>query len=158
MTRGLLWSVNKLDAEHLKPAKKTYMDGAEPKAEEPKADAPKTEGNKPAGPKADANGMVPLDLARGKVATASSNQGEGHLPGMAVDGDGETRWCADHGTFPQWWQVDLGKPQDLTGCLIAWEQPSAVYQYKVEGSADGKSWRMLADRTASRQGRPESGV
>lgn len=71
---------------------------------------------------------------------------------MAVDGDGETRWCADHGTFPQWWQVDLGKPQDLTGCLIAWEQPSAVYQYKVEGSADGKSWRMLADELQAVKG------
>ncbi|HWE00802.1 MAG TPA: discoidin domain-containing protein [Tepidisphaeraceae bacterium] len=141
VTRGLLWSVDKLDAAHMKPAKKVYMDGAEPK-EEPKADA------KPAGPKADANGMIPLDLARGKTATASSSQGA-NSPAMALDGDGETRWCAAGATFPQWWQVDLGKPRNINGCLIAWEKTNTVYHYKIEGSADGQTWRMLSDQTDS---------
>jgi putative heme-binding domain-containing protein len=138
VTRGLLWSVGKLDDAHMKPAKKTYMEGAEPKEEV------KT----PAGPKADANGLVPLDLARGKTATASTSQaGENHLPGMAFDGDGETRWCASNGSAQQWIQVDLGKPQDLTGCLVTWEQDHVDYKYKIEGSADGQSWTMLSDQT-----------
>ena len=143
VTRGLLWSVDKLDAAHMKPAKKVYMDGAEPKAAPPKADAA------PVGPKADANGFVPLDLARGKVATASSHQGEEHLPGAAVDGDGDTRWCAANASFPQWWQVDLGKSQNVAGCLIAWEKVNTAYSYKVEGSNDNVTWVTLSDESHS---------
>jgi type 1 glutamine amidotransferase len=143
VTRGLLWSVDKLDAAHMKPAKKVYMDGAEPKAAPPKA------AGAPIGPKADANGFVPLDLARGKVASASSHQGEEHLPGAAVDGDGDTRWCAANASFPQWWQVDLGKSQNVNGCSIAWEKVNTAYRYKVEGSNDGTTWIMLSDESHS---------
>src|SRR6185437_4120580 len=128
----------------MKPAKKVYMDGAEPKA-----DAPAAPTAKPVGPKADANGFVPLDLARGKVATASSHQGESHLPGAAVDGDGDTRWCAADAHFPQWWQVDLGKIQTVTGCMIAWEKVGTAYQYKIEGSNDGTTWTTLSDESRS---------
>ena len=59
VTRGLLWSVGKLDDAHMKPAKHIYMEGAEPKDEPAKG--AKAAGAAPAGPKADANGMVPLD-------------------------------------------------------------------------------------------------
>ena len=92
--------------------------------------------------------MVPLDLARGKVATASSSQGD-NSPARAIDGDGETRRCAANASFPQWWQVDLGKPQTVNGCLIAWEKLNTAHHYKIEGSADGQSWRMLSDQTDS---------
>ena len=74
------------------------------------------------------------DLAKGKPATASSTQSPDHRPGAAVDGDPATRWCADGDSAPQWWQVDLGKPQDLTGIRIVWEQDGVNYRYKVEGS------------------------
>ena len=57
--------------------------------------------------------------------------------------------CADGPTSPQWWQVDLGKPEDLTGIRILWEQDGVDYRYKVEGSDDGKSWTMLSDQTKS---------
>ena len=70
-------------------------------------------------------------------------------PAAAVDGDPATRWCADGPTSPQWWQVDLGKPEDLTGIRIVWEQDGVEYRYKVEGSDDGKSWTMLSDQTKS---------
>ncbi len=115
VTRGLLWSVDKLDDRHLKAA----------------AD------------------LVPEDLAKGKPATASSTQSPDHGPGAAVDGNPATRWCADGDSAPQWWQVDLGKPQDLTGIRIVWEQDGVNYRYKVEGSEDGKSWTMLSDQTNS---------
>ena len=137
VTRGLLWSVGKLDDAHMKPAKSGPME----ERHEPKDQA------KPATPKADANGMVPLDLAREKIATASSNQGEEHLPSMAFDGDGDTRWCASGGSAPQWIQVDLGKAHDLTGCLVTWEKDNEAYRYKIEGSADGKSWTLLSSQT-----------
>ncbi|HET6249737.1 MAG TPA: discoidin domain-containing protein [Tepidisphaeraceae bacterium] len=142
VTRGLLWSVGKLDDAHMKPAKQIYIDGKAP-VDEPRADAAK-----PAGPKADANGMVPLDLARGKKATASTSQtNEDHSPAMAFDGDGDTRWCASGGAASQWLQVDLGKPQDLTSCMVTWEKDHVDYHYKIEGSADGQTWTMLSDQT-----------
>ena len=84
--------------------------------------------------------------ARGKPASASDSQG-GHDPD-----DGE-RWRSRHSlvraptaTPGHWWQVDLGKPEDLSGCRILWES-SAGYGYKVEGSADGTTWKTLADAT-----------
>ncbi|HZL34365.1 MAG TPA: discoidin domain-containing protein [Tepidisphaeraceae bacterium] len=109
------------------------------------ADAPTASAS--AAVKQDAGRMVPLDLARGKTATASSNQGEEHLPGMAVDGDADTRWCAADGSAPQWLQVDLGKPRDLTACRISWEKDRQAYGYTIAGSADGKTWKTLADQS-----------
>jgi type 1 glutamine amidotransferase len=113
VTRGLLWSVGKLDDHYLKASAE----------------------------------MVPEDLARGKQATASSAQGPDHRPEAAIDGQLATRWCADDNSAPQWWQVDLGKPEDLTGIRIIWERDGVSYQYKVEGSEDGQSWTMLSDQT-----------
>ena len=98
--------------------------------------------------------VVPEDLSKGKPATASSTQSPDHSPGAAVDGDPATRWCADGPSSPQWWQVDLGKPEDLTGIRIVWEQDGVDYRYKVEGSEDGKSWTMLSDQTKSDERRP----
>ena len=92
--------------------------------------------------------MVPENLAKGKPATASSTQSPEHRPGAAVDGGNpQTRWCADGDSAPQWWQVDLGKPEDLTGIRIVWEQDGVNYRYKVEGSEDGKDWTLLSDQT-----------
>ncbi len=93
--------------------------------------------------------LVPEDLAKGKPATASSTQGPDHSPGAAVDGNPATRWCADGPSVPQWWQVDLGKPEDMTGIRILWEQDGVGYRYKVEGSEDAKSWTMLSDQIRS---------
>ena len=93
-------------------------------------------------------GKVPEDLARGKPATASSTQGD-HSPGSALDGDPETRWCAENDQVGHWWRVDLGRPRDLTGCRIVWEHDGANYRYKVEGSADGKDWKVLSDQSAT---------
>ena len=86
------------------------------------------------------------DLAYNKPATASSTQSDDKWAGAAVDGDDESRWCASDGSGPQWIQVDLGKPEALTGCRILWEQAFS-YIYKVEGSADGKAWATLSDHT-----------
>jgi putative heme-binding domain-containing protein len=98
-------------------------------------------------PPAAKTGLVPENLARGKPASASSVQNPERRPEAAVDGNPETRWCAADAGHGYWWQVDLQGPQDLTGCRIVWEFEGRVYQYKVEGSADGKSWNLLADRT-----------
>jgi putative heme-binding domain-containing protein len=92
--------------------------------------------------------LVPENLAKGKQATASGSENESHQPGAGNDGNPETRWCAPDNGDGYWWQVDLGKPEDLTGCAITWEA-DARYRYKIEGSADGKSWTTLTDQTQS---------
>ena len=124
LTRGLLWSAGKLDDAHLQPAKT------------------------PAG----GTTKVLEDLARGKKATASSSQDESKGPEFAVDGDPDSRWCADGDAPNQWLQVDLGRPETLSGCKIVWEF-DGNYRYRVEGSADGKTWQTLSDqtRTADRE-------
>ena len=43
--------------------------------------------------------------------------------------------------------LDLGKPEAVAGCRILWEFDGKKYHYKVEGSADAKSWTMLVDET-----------
>lgn len=116
ITRGLLWSVDKLTPDYQQPF-------AVPQRE-----------------------LVPVNLARGKKATASASQ-SGHPPEHAVDGNLDTRWCSPDGAAGQTWQVDLGSPQELTGCQIVWEMDETNYRYKVEGSADGQSWQMLSDQT-----------
>jgi len=116
VTRGLLWSVNKLTPEYQQPF-------AVPKKE-----------------------LVPVNLAKGKKATATASQ-SGHPPEHAVDGNEETRWCSPDGNPGQTWQVDLGEPQELTGCRIFWEMDDTNYRYRIEGSADGQTWQLLSDQT-----------
>ena len=99
--------------------------------------------------------MVPVDLAAGKTASASSDEGEQNLPGLAFDGDPDTRWCASGPSVPQLLQVDLGTPEDLTGCQILWERADAAYGYKVEGSVDAKSWKVLSDQSDAPAGPQE---
>lgn len=83
----------------------------------------------------------------GPAAKASASSSEtGHPPGHAIDGDPQTRWSPKDGNPGHVWQVNLGAPHDVRGIAIHWQIPTA-YQYKVEGSADGKSWVMLSDQT-----------
>lgn len=89
---------------------------------------------------------VPVNVALNKPCTASSVQ-SGNDIANAFDGKSGSRWCADGGSFPQWLQVDLGKPTHLTGCRIDWEGRTSPYKYTVEGSDDAKTWVMLADRS-----------
>lgn len=116
VTRGLLWAVNKLDAEHLTP----------PKIKR----------------KPQKMVHVPINLALHKKVTASRSQ-DGHPPEHAVDDDPETRWCAWDGGDNYWWQVDLGQPQEIAGIRTIWEKDNTVYEYKVDGSTDGKRWKLL---------------
>ncbi|HTU26590.1 MAG TPA: discoidin domain-containing protein, partial [Pirellulales bacterium] len=88
---------------------------------------------------------VAVNLALDRPATASSIE-PGHDPALAADGKLDTRWCAANEHKPEWWQVDLGAPQHLSGVRLDWEH-SGHYQYRVEGSADDQAWNVLADQT-----------
>ena len=84
--------------------------------------------------------------APGLKAGAPQSQA-GHDPSLAVDGDLETYWAPPDGNTGHAWQVDLGKTHEISGAKIVWQVDGNRYQYKVEGSADGKEWVMLSDQT-----------
>jgi putative heme-binding domain-containing protein len=132
VTRGLLWAVNKLNADYLNPA--AHVLAAPPR------NAKKI--------------LTPINLALNMPATASGSQA-GHDPSQAVDGDPDTRWCAPDNGNGYWWQVDLQRLEDLTGCRIYWEQENRPYQYIIAGSADGGSWKTLLEEFGD-SGRPQN--
>jgi putative membrane-bound dehydrogenase-like protein len=142
VTRGMLWACGKLDADHLQPYKgepgKVTFVGA--------AAAPK---GKPAGP---GKGPTPALAKPPKgatlvTATASSEEtGKQNFAWRAFDGDAETRWCAAGDDYPQWLKWEFDEPRVVESIRIEWERKQA-YQYKVEGSTDGKEWLTLADNT-----------
>ena len=84
------------------------------------------------------------NLALGSKVTASSEQkDQNNLVGFAVDSNRATRWCASGGSFPQWIQLDLGKPQSIHGVGIDWESDQSTYRYKIESSLDGERFDIL---------------
>jgi alpha-L-fucosidase len=94
----------------------------------------------------------PTNLALHKPASSSSIENDEHNAAKANDGDPDTSWTADDEPegAPEWWQVDLKKTYDLTGCQIRWPYDGKKYQYKVEGSTDQKTWTLLSDQTKSK--------
>jgi hypothetical protein len=92
---------------------------------------------------------APENLALNKPACSSSIENEEHSAARANDGDPETCWRADDEPEdgPEWWQVDLQKTFDLSGCRIRWPFAGKRYRYQVEGSADRKTWSLLSDQT-----------
>jgi alpha-L-fucosidase len=101
--------------------------------------------------RADTPSIQPTNLALNCPATASSEESDEHSASHANDDDdsNDSRWCASDASAPQWWKVDLKKPSTLICCLIKWEFDGKQYRYVVEGSADGKDWQSLADRSGT---------
>ncbi len=131
VTRGLLWSVDKLNPTFLKPAAKQ---------------------------KAQKMVRVPVNLALNKKVSASASE-PGHAPEMATDDNSETRWCAPDNDNNYSWQVDLGKPEEIVGVRISWEKQSAGYQYTISGSSDGATWKtLLEEKKGPRPGIDEQKV
>jgi len=150
VTRGLLWSCDKLNATYTKPAPATtatqQVASAAAKA---KLLTPPPAPEKPAAP-AKPVVVAPIDgrpnLAVAGTAKASSEEsGKGNYADNAIDGDSSTRWCASGGGPGHTFQVDLGKEVKITGVHINWESKNNTYRYRLEASADGQSWQPLAD-------------
>ncbi|MEU9256179.1 discoidin domain-containing protein [Streptomyces sp. NPDC048270] len=93
---------------------------------------------------------APVLLSQGKPATASSVEGAGTPAGAAVDGDNGTRWSSQFAD-PQWIQVDLGAPAQLSQVVLRWEA-AAAKAYRVELSTDGTNWSTAASTTAGTGG------
>jgi hypothetical protein len=142
VTRGLLWSCDKLTDDYLGKAYKgtnkvTFVKG-NPPAPKPAAVVPAT---------------APKDATLVTATASSEESGKNNFAWCAVDNDEATRWCANGETYPQWLQLELEKPQSLTGVTTSWEN-NGVYQYKVEGSTDGFAWTTLVDGSANTKPAP----
>ncbi|MGW2228856.1 beta-N-acetylglucosaminidase domain-containing protein [Streptomyces formicae] len=91
------------------------------------------------------------DLARGAKATSSGDETEDFPASAATDGDPTTRWSspAENGA---WWQADLGRPVRVGQVVLRWQDAYAA-AYRVQTSADGRTWRTAATVKDGRGGR-----
>ena len=140
VTRGMLWSMDKLNADYLGKSFTGKNSITFVKAKVVEAPKPPP---------------VPKDATGIKATASSEEKGKNNFAWRAVDNDESTRWCADGGEYPQWLQLELEKPQALTGIETTWEN-NGVYHYKVEGSTDGKTWATLADGSKNEKNAPYS--
>ncbi|MER7500977.1 beta-N-acetylglucosaminidase domain-containing protein [Nonomuraea pusilla] len=87
--------------------------------------------------------VAEVNLAKGRPVTASSVEGgTAFAAGNAVDGDLATRWSSGYADA-EWLTVDLGSAVDVGKVVLRWE---AAYgkAYRLESSADGRTWSPLA--------------
>ena len=85
-------------------------------------------------------------VSQGRPASASSVDGANYdtKGNNGVAGD---RWTASSGSYPQWWQVDLGSVQPITKVEVDWFRDGApVFKYRIEVSDDGTNFTVAADR------------
>lgn len=137
VTRGLLWACNKLEPDYLTP----FAGQGEVRFVKAK---PAEAAKPPPAPK----------NALGVKATASSEEiGKNNFAWRAIDGDETTRWCAANSSYPQWLQLEFDKPQTLTGLETVWEN-SGVYQFRIESSRDGQTWKPLVDGSTNTEKAP----
>ena len=82
------------------------------------------------------------DLARAGKPSSSADETADFPASAANDGDPGTRWSspAEDGA---WWQVELAKPVRLGQVVLRWQDAYAK-GYRIQTSADGKSWRTAA--------------
>lgn len=88
------------------------------------------------------------NLATGKKVTVSGGTQSPQNPELVVDDnlDLASSWWAS--PAPQWLQVDLGKILSVGRIeIFPYWDGRRYYQYKVESSANGRDWTLLADRS-----------
>ncbi len=90
--------------------------------------------------------MSKVNISEGKPVSAS---GDCERPaGNGNDGNYQTMWVNNGGGAGKWWQVDLEDLYVLSDYEIAFEkEESNPWKYKIEASADGENFDLLADKT-----------
>ena len=87
------------------------------------------------------------NVALGKTATQSGGSGSASY---GNDGDTAT-WAGNTGSFPYWWQVDLGNSYTISLIEVEWEDLPDIaedWKYKIEYSNDsGATWTTVVDYT-----------
>ncbi|MEV7404016.1 beta-N-acetylglucosaminidase domain-containing protein [Streptomyces sp. NPDC091267] len=82
------------------------------------------------------------DLLRTATAASSGDETPDFPAAAASDGDPKTRWSspAEDGA---WWQAELPAPVRLGQVVLDWQDAYAS-RYRVQVSADGRTWRTAA--------------
>ncbi len=141
VVRGALWACGKLDDPFYHNPYTGSNLVREIAAGQPARPAAKAA---PAAPPADATVV--------KLSAISTQVGSKNFLRNAIDGDAKTRWCAESGKRPAWFQVEFKKPVSLTGAEIDWEILGQWMRYTIETSADGKNWKLAFDASQNVQG------
>ncbi|XUZ95787.1 beta-N-acetylglucosaminidase domain-containing protein [Streptomyces araujoniae] len=91
------------------------------------------------------------DLLRTATASSSGDETPDFPASAAADGDPETRWSSpvEDGA---WWQAELPRPVRLGRVVLSWQDAYAS-AYRVQTSADGRTWRTAATVREGRGGR-----
>jgi hypothetical protein len=80
-----------------------------------------------------------------KLSAQSTQVKNNNLLKHAIDRNPKTRWCANSGAKPAWFQVEFETPVTLTGAEIEWELRNEWMQYTLQASSDGKQWKTVSD-------------
>lgn len=82
------------------------------------------------------------DLARGARVRSSGDETDRFPAAAATDGDAATRWSSP-ARDDAWLQLALPRPVRLGRVVLHWQQAYAA-RYRVQVSADGRTWRTAA--------------
>lgn len=96
------------------------------------------------------------DLARAGTASSSGDETDDFPASAANDGERDTRWSspAEDGA---WWQVELARPARVGRVVLRWQEAYAS-RYRVQVSADGRTWRTAATVDHGTEGRASIGM
>ena len=81
---------------------------------------------------------------------SASGHWDVQTPGRAVNGnrDAADHWACEN--LPAWHQVNLPGPTTLAALrVVPYWADGRIYQFMVEGSADGREWKLLGDMRAN---------
>ena len=101
-----------------------------------------------------------------KPVMVSSTHGS-YYPNAAVDESMKTYWSAATGNKGEWIQTDLGETSTVHAVQINFADQDAAFLGKSEGvyhqyrllySTDGKTWKVLADKSANKKDVPHDYV
>ncbi|WP_433549517.1 beta-N-acetylglucosaminidase domain-containing protein [Streptomyces sp. CA-294286] len=91
------------------------------------------------------------DLLRTARVSSSGDETADFPAAHAADGDAGTRWSSPAGPSA-WWQAELPEPTRVGQVVLTWQDAYAK-TYRVQVSADGRSWRTAATVRDGRGGR-----
>ncbi len=91
------------------------------------------------------------NLALGKPVMASSEYSPEFRASFAADDNNGTLWRAKDNGSPAWLQIDLGASHTVNTILTQFEYATWYYEYLIEYSEDGHSWKTYADKRNNRQ-------
>ena len=94
--------------------------------------------------------LPPQDDSPLKPASVSASSSLPDSPAnAAVDGDRQTAWRSDaQKAGEQRFDIDLGKPRELSGIVVHWHHGERATSWQIEQSLDGKAWHSCGGALA----------